>query len=313
MYHSKMWGIVSIALFGILSLPFSQTAAQPKDTLTLSPRVESLETTVAQFTSSNKELGQRVSVLETTIANSVKITSDNLGATPTPMSKATKATPTNTATAKTDAFTSTEGIRLSASELNFIMVGNASPNLPPPNNDKLQVIPLLNGKGYIFVFVRNNSDTQIKSAKIDAIARDNNGGLLAVGDSGAGFTPNVINPGEVAFGVVNFGLVDLSEDATIEYTASSSATTPNDNVRLRIQEYKKFEDRVVGLVVNDDNGIISRVNVSILCFDEGGIFLTAYERLGNDLKLDPSKNSPFQVEIYSSCPTYLIYPTGYKR
>lgn len=326
--------IILVVLFLVLSLPVivgfvtGTEAALPQIT-GFEDRIKVLETAVADLQKVNVALTTRVNTLETQVA-SMKSTSSGEGAaissTPsanetllaTPVAtssvkKGTPQTPTpiSTSTTSNDQKKTTATTAVKTNALNLSMVGNAVLKLPVPKDD-FDVIVLKREDDLLTILVRNNTDQAVKQINVDATARSANGDLLAVTQA-IGFRPAIVRPGEVTFETLYFNDAKLPEDVLFEFDVNSSNADPNEGAGdLQISENKFLENRFVGILANPGKvEVTGPIEVQVLCFDADGGFMKHYSNFTTKDKVAPGKTIPFQVDIRNSCPTYLMFATGF--
>jgi hypothetical protein len=149
-------------------------------------------------------------------------------------------------------------------------------------------------------------------------ARDAAGNLVGVVDVFQ-VRPTLIPVGGLAFGVAQFGAVDLPLDATFDFDVQSPAASdaPFTIFRdLEIDEASLFEDRIVGVAKNGHDETLEGLIFAAICFDLEGNPLS--HNLGSSTAtLDPEGTQEFQVTILSfaisgiGCPAFLVAGTGF--
>ena len=95
------------------------------------------------------------------------------------------------------------------------------------------------------LIVRNMTDESVIRIEINGLARDEEGRLLASGSS-QGLNPNLVAPGEIAYGYVYFGFdTDMSRASTIEYTITAESVAGD---FAQFENYSRSRSRRVGKI-----------------------------------------------------------------
>lgn len=202
-----------------------------------------------------------------------------------------------------------DGQIVPAHELNSIMVGTASPELPPANDDSLQLIILKQGDGVVWAAVRNNTDESVHTISVDTTASVDDK-LLAVGE-GRGFRPNVLAPGAVSFGIIRLGADDLPADVVYDFDVSANSMGDlRFSAELTVSEYSIINNRIVGMLLNEGLRDVQSPIVTLICFDVQGQFLRESPHSPAKNIVEPKAEIPFQVDLPKDCPTFLIFAEG---
>jgi len=195
---------------------------------------------------------------------------------------------------------------------NASMVGDAAPALPAPTEEEFDVIILKRFDQRLTLFVRNNTPNVVKNIGVDAVVRAADGSLLAV-NQGIGFRPALVRPGEVTYGGISFGDITLPDDAQFEFEVTAGAATADEGAGdLQISEHNFVQNRFVGMLVNSGpQKVNGPIRVQLLCFDADGAYLAEDFEFTTKNEVEPDASIPFQVQVSDSCPTYLIFATGF--
>lgn len=213
---------------------------------------------------------------------------------------------------------------LDARSSNYLK-GNASPPLPPGEPDKIAVIAKADKveNDILPVVVRNNTRETVIRIQIAANVRDGSGKLIASGED-QGFSPNMVNPGEIALGYVYFGIGSkLSSGDQLELIARATPLSEAqfENIRdIEITELNKVAQRaygqdsfkIVGSVLNSQNETVTGpIGIDGMCFDNGGKPLSHVSAFAQPDTLQPSGISTFSIDLFKDCPVYLVSGSGF--
>jgi hypothetical protein len=200
--------------------------------------------------------------------------------------------------------------------------GNASPPLAAGEQGKVAVVAIgktINsdfGSASVPVVVRNNTPDYVTRIQVSGAARAPDGTLLAAGGD-QGITPNLVYPGEVAFGYLYFGDVNLPEGTTFdlatEYEPAGASIEEFENTRdLEVTEVSLVENRIVGLLRNQyGETITGPISIEVACFDPQGQMLGPEDSYADRDTVTAGESIPYQVELYEDCPVYLVTASGY--
>jgi len=243
-------------------------------------------------------------VIEVTriVAQTVVVTREVI-VTPKPTERPTEA-PTQTSSEPADAQSSA------------YVRGNASPPLQAGEPGKISVIavgPATPNKSWIDVVVRNNTDKSVRRIAMSAVARTKDGKLFASGGD-QGFNPNVVRPGEIAFGYVYFGDAKLSPDLSFEFEPTARPADGGDNIRdLEVVEPSLVaNERIVGMLRNPyDETVSGPIDATVFCFDAEGALLGRDSDYTDKDTVAPGATVPYQVDIQGSCPIFLVTGSGF--
>lgn len=168
--------------------------------------------------------------------------------------------------------------------------------------------------GMVSVIVRNRTSDPLYSVKVNGPARTAAGELIGSGRS-LEFFPDVVQPGEWAFGAVNFGVQDLPADAQFELVPSAD-TEPGygSKLNLRVTESNIIEethlDQIVGIVENStDKTLSSGISVAAACFDATGTsLLTSHTTFADGNGLQPGGTISFAIILFNKpeCSVYVM-------
>lgn len=172
--------------------------------------------------------------------------------------------------------------------------------------------------GSVPVAVRNRTGTTLYSVEATGTARGADGSLAGSGSS-QGFHPNVVEPGEWAFGYLYFS-GDLPDGATFDVTATASDDADFFSaVDLPIVESNRvagtYGDSVVGIVRNDTSATVAGpVGVALACFDDTGTTLAAVTLgFADGDEIPPGGTVSFEVSVPGDgpCPNYVLAASGW--
>lgn len=199
------------------------------------------------------------------------------------------------------------------------VVGNASPPFPDGEPGKVSVIVTedYDGGGGFYFVARNNTGDVIRRISVTAVARTADGEMYALGEGDA-YDPNVVGPGEIAFGSLYFGGAVLPADVTLElevdYRLASGGGS--DSIRdLEVADFQFKETHIIGVLHNPyDEVITGPIKAQVHCFDDRGSILSVHWDYTSKDEIEASGEIPFQVVMYGgrgACPVYLITAGGY--
>ncbi len=167
------------------------------------------------------------------------------------------------------------------------------------------------------VIVRNMTSESIIRVEVAGIARDSDGTLIASGSS-QGLKPNLIAPGEIAFGYVYFGYEStLDSSSVIEYSVAYESLTGNgaqyENIRdLTPIEWTRSGRNIVVLLSNDSNEALSGpFSVYVACFAPDGTLTDVAQDFGDNDTAGAGSTVSAQVRAADACDSFLVAGSGY--
>jgi hypothetical protein len=165
------------------------------------------------------------------------------------------------------------------------------------------------------VVVRNRSSEAIIRAEVSAAVRDTSGQLLTTGSS-QGLNPNLVSPGEIAFGYLYFSGDDVPSDSQIDFTVQAESATGQfaefESIRdLEIETHRFVNGRIVGEARNIHDTPSDLLQANVLCFDANGEILDHYSDFTDQRSVDPGDLLPFSVRLFGDCPEYLVAVSGH--
>jgi hypothetical protein len=203
--------------------------------------------------------------------------------------------------------------------------GNASPRLPAGAPGRLSVVARGPGQSavgtVIPVVVRNNTARTAIRISVSASALSASGRLLATGKDQT-LNPNVVKPGEIAFGIVYFEDVNLPASARFRFnlTSTAPANVQFENIRdLIVLNSNRIQERVVGMLRNGyPVRVTGPIGASVACFSPSGRLLYIAEDFTDQEQVGPHGTLPFQVGTTPpygtsglSCTKYLVGASGF--
>lgn len=198
--------------------------------------------------------------------------------------------------------------------------GNGSPILPEGEQSIITVVAIGQIKTSEFaswsqipVIVRNNTSTHVTRIGVTATARDTNGSIIASGGADI-LTPNIVQPGEIAFGYIYFGDVKLPGDTRFDFQADYSPAGDSieqfESIRdLEVAEVSRVENRLVGLLRSQyDRSLEGPISIEALCFNSSGQLQTYYDGYSDQEILNPGATASFQITLDegTDCTTFLV-------
>jgi len=203
--------------------------------------------------------------------------------------------------------------------------GNFSPRLPVGAPGRLSVVargPGSSAVGTVIpIVVRNNTARTAVRIHVSASALSTSGRLLATGEDQT-LNPNVVKPGEIAFGFVYFEDVTLPANARFRFnlTSTAPANVQFENIRdLIVVESHRIQERVLGMLRNGyPVHLTGPIGASVACFSTSGRLLYVADDFTDQDQVGPRGTLPFQVDVSApygtaglSCPKYLIGASGF--
>jgi hypothetical protein len=214
-------------------------------------------------------------------------------------------------------------LKTTGSSLSVFLVGTAKLKFPEgkPGEASMVASEIRHGSEFCAVY-RNNTAEDVCDISASGTAQTKEGKLLAVARDSE-FQPNLMRPGQVSMGCVDFGMgVDLPVDAAfkLEWKFRRGGQCPSMKRDLEIVEHSLIQERVVGFVRNPySDHVTGPLEVLVYCFDQQGRQVDQYSAFveGSTLKdYAPGATMPFQVNLFGlsyggSCPTYLVTAYGW--
>lgn len=204
-----------------------------------------------------------------------------------------------------------------------LLFGNADPQLPdgePGVVNVVQIGPVPAGESFgvsVPVVVRNYTSATVTQLAVTGGARS--GGALVGSGSSQGFSPAILEPGEVGFGYVYFDS-EIPADSELDLTATSSDYSAGDtfgSADLTVTEANliagEFSDAIVGGVVNNsDVDVTGPHSVTAYCFDGDTLVGTTGTFVDGPDPLTPGQSATFSIDLFDeACATYLVGSSGY--
>jgi hypothetical protein len=208
--------------------------------------------------------------------------------------------------------------------------GNASPRFPAGAPHVLSVVARGPYSQEVFgkcvgcsvpIIVRNNTNRTVIRIAVSGTASTPGGKLLATG-SDQGLHPNVVKPGETAFGYVFFHDAKLPADAGFHFklTSTAPADAQFENIRdLIVAESHGVQDSVLGTFRNAyPVKVTGPIEVTAACFSAAGKLLYIASDFTDQDQVAAKQTLPFQVDTTPpyrstglSCPVYLVAGSGF--
>jgi hypothetical protein len=201
--------------------------------------------------------------------------------------------------------------------------GNRSPRLPAGTRGVLSVVAQgpYHQEQSVPVVVRNNTSRTAIRVSVSGTASFPSGRLLATGKD-QGLNPNLVKPGEIAFGYVYFNGVRLPSNTRFRFKVTS---TPPDQVQfenrrdLVVAESHRVQERVLGTLRNGYGvRVTGPIQASVACFSSAGRLLYTANDFTDQDNVAARGTLPFQVDTAPaygssglSCPVYLVAASGY--
>ena len=199
-----------------------------------------------------------------------------------------------------------------AAALNSYMVGNAKVPLPAPSDSDFDVVELARTSDLIHMFVRNNTDSPVRSVSVDTVAKGADGTMLAIADT-IGMEPRMVKPGEVAYGTIYFSDFSFPPGVVFSHDVSATDISAGDTYGdLTVEEVNLVGNRFIGTLRNNSQKKVSGpVEAMVLCFDQQGTYLSRDSEYTVKNVVEAGASIPFQIELREACPYYLIFASGF--
>lgn len=194
-----------------------------------------------------------------------------------------------------------------------------------PDGGAGQVVVVHTGRydqqaGLLPVVLRNNSEGPVVRPSVTGTALDENGSILGSGEDQT-FHPNLLTPGTTAIGFVYFGggfPEGTTFDLEVTATSISSSDAQFENIRdLLVDEAKvvegDFGPRGVGFVSNPyEYPVAGPIDVAFVCLDApGGRIIHTSSSYTSKEQAAPGERLSFQVDLFESCPVFLVGSSGF--
>lgn len=180
--------------------------------------------------------------------------------------------------------------------------------------DKVSIIvsgTTIDQSGSVNIIVRNNTDDEVGPIEITGTARDDAGKLVGSGES-QGFQPQVVAPGEIAYGYVYFD-TELA-GATLQYDFRVNAQPVGDYFfPLTITEINNTGTQIIGTVSNDNEvDVTGPISVDVLCFGPDGNIVDAVSSYVEQDELAEGDTGSFAIDLFDTeCAIGLVASSGY--
>ncbi len=171
--------------------------------------------------------------------------------------------------------------------------------------------------GTVPVVIRNMTASPLASIEVSGIVRDSAGELMGSGSS-QGFAPELVNPGEWAFGYVYIDGVKAAKDTEFDFTATGSE--PDDflgSVDVEIAEVAEtkgsFGNNLTGILKNPtDEEVSGPIGVTAACFDKSGALISTQSGFADSDSLAPRGTSSFSIDLFDDpCESFAMGASGY--
>lgn len=185
-------------------------------------------------------------------------------------------------------------------QLSVVLIGQADP-----------------ASGTVPVVIRNMTATPLTNLEVSGTARDGAGSLMGSGSS-QGFAPELLNPGEWAFGYVYIDGLKDPKDTEFDFTATGS--DPDEflsSVDVEIVEVAQtkgsFGDNLTGVLQNPtDQEVSGPIDVSAACFDNSGALVSTQSGFADSDSMAPGGTSSFSVDLFDdTCEIFAMGASGY--
>jgi hypothetical protein len=171
--------------------------------------------------------------------------------------------------------------------------------------------------GTVPVVIRNMTASPLTNLEVSGTARDGAGELMGSGSS-QGFAPELVKPGEWAFGYVFIDGVKAAKDTEFDFTATGNEPDNfSGSIDVEIVEVAltkgNFGDNLTGILKNPtDEEVSGPVDVSAACFDKSGALISTQSGFADSDSLAPGGTSSFSVDLFEDpCEFFAVGSSGY--
>lgn len=186
-------------------------------------------------------------------------------------------------------------------------------SLPPGDPGAVTIVAAgtaVDPRGAVNMIVRNNTPDAVGPIEVTGTARDGAGTLVGSGSS-QGFQPQVVAPGEIAYGYVYFDS-DIPAGSTFEFTVNGDSV--DDYFRpVTITEINNTGGQIVGAVLNDTGVAVSGpIGADVICFGSDGSIVGYVGSFAEQDELPAGSTGSFSIDLYGDdCPIGLAAASGY--
>ncbi len=206
----------------------------------------------------------------------------------------------------------------------ILVTGNSSPSLPSGSPGVIALIseaPQLNESDELPIVVRNNTAQAVERITASATIRGVSGKLIATG-SDQGLMPNLVQPGDIAFGYIFFQNSNLrippGGKVSIQLGSTPASRDAYENIRaLRVSDTNltsgEFEKQVLGQAVDQYPYHISGpIEVYVACFNSHNRIVNLDSDFASPGDLKPKQMASYTVNLTTPhCPVYLVAASGF--
>jgi hypothetical protein len=262
------------------------------------------------------ELERENAELRAELEAASSVTTLPASATSTTESPATTQASTSTSASSTSTTLVSSGEALSPLSSPYVG-GTEVPGIPDGSPGAIEVVLSGSYDGSIIpVLVRNRTERSVIRIEVSATARDTDGNIIATG-SDQGFSPNLVRPGEIAFGYLYFDgatfpseveidVVPVAEDAEGDFASLENRRD------LSVDSVSLAGDRLVGEATNEHaDTVTGPISAEAVCFDEAGNLLDHFSDFTDQEVVEPGGLLPFAIRIDQPCPHHLVAVTGF--
>lgn len=168
----------------------------------------------------------------------------------------------------------------------------------------------VDSRGAVNMVVRNNTSDAVGPIDVTGTARDDAGTLIGSGSS-QGFEPQVVEPGEIAYGYVYFDS-DIPDGSTFEFSVD---TEPVGDYFLpvTITEINNTGGQIIGAVRNDTGvDVGGPISADVICFGADGSIIGYVDSYVEQDELPAGATGSFSIDLYGDdCPVGLAAASGY--
>jgi hypothetical protein len=205
----------------------------------------------------------------------------------------------------------------------IFVTGNASPVLPAGRPGVVALVSEgshIDQSGSLPIVVRNNTSHVVARISASGTIQNADGKLIATG-SDQGLMPNLVPPGEIAFGYIYFQnsntQIPPGGKVSIQVGSTKASQDFYENIRdLKVSNTNlaagQFGKQVLGEAADQYHYRISGpIGVDVACFNKAGRILDVASDFASPYNLVPGQTASYTVSLTSPCPVYLVAASGF--
>ncbi len=164
--------------------------------------------------------------------------------------------------------------------------------------------------GAVNMVVRNNTSDEVGRIEVTGTARDSAGALVGSGSS-QGFQPQVVAPGEIAYGYVYFDS-EIPPGSTFQFSVDADSVDDY-FLPVTVTEINNNGSQIIGAVTNENSVAVSGpISADVMCFGLDGSLIDYARSYAEEDELPAGGAGSFSIDLYGDeCPIGLAAASGY--